>query len=340
MTTLTQLPIIDLSRADPSAGPGSAEALRADLLAAAHDVGFFYLTGHGITAAQQAELFSVAGDFFALPEEQKRAIENVHSPHFRGWTRLGGERTQGQQDWREQIDIGPERAAQSATADTPWAVLEGPNLWPSDLPRFREVVESWTSAVSGVAVRLLQEWAQALGQDRHVFDAAFDEPSTLLKIVRYPGRDPEASGSTQGVGAHKDSGVLTLLLVEPGKAGLQVEHHGSWIDAPPVEDAFIVNIGELLEVATDGYLKATVHRVVTPPAGQTRVSVPFFFNPNLSARIPRLTLPPALAREATGVTVDADNPIHETYGANALKSRLRAHPDVAALQHPELVAAR
>ena len=145
------------------------------------------------------------------------------------------------------------------------------------------------------------------------------------------------------MGSHKDGGVLTLLLVEPGKAGLQVQHGQGWIDAPPMPGAFVVNIGELLEVATGGYLKATVHRVISPPEGSDRISVPFFFNPALSATIPRLALPPELAAQAEaagGVTADPDNPIFDTYGANALKSRLRAHPDVAERHHPDLLARR
>jgi isopenicillin N synthase-like dioxygenase len=187
----------------------------------------------------------------------------------------------------------------------------------------------------------LHAWALALGQSEAVFDDAFaDRPSTLLKIVRYPGR-PEGTGGTdaagQGVGSHKDAGVLTLLLVEPGTVGLQVEHPHGWIDAPPMRGAFVVNIGELLEVATNGYLKATVHRVLSPPPGTDRISVPFFYNPALSSNIPLLDLPPELAAEATGVTADPANPIHATYGANLLKSRLRAHPDVAARHHADLL---
>jgi isopenicillin N synthase-like dioxygenase len=82
-----------------------------------------------------------------------------------------------------------------------------------------------------------------------------------------------------------------------------------------------------------------VHRVVAPAPGTDRISVPYFFNPALSAQVPRLTLPPELAAEARGVTVDPANPIHGTYAATAQKSRLRAHPDLAARHHPDLVAA-
>ena len=134
--------------------------------------------------------------------------------------------------------------------------------------------------------------------------------------------------------------MLTLLWVEPGKGGLQVERDGEWVDAPPVPGAFVVNIGELLEYATQGYLIATNHRVVSPKYPDDRISVPFFFNPALDARLPIIELPVDLAAEARGVTQDPANPIHALYGSNALKSRLRAHPDVAAIHHADLVAAR
>ncbi len=327
------LPILDLSQLD--AGPEAAAAFRDDLRAATHDVGFFYLTGTGVTPELERRLHQAALDFFALPEDDKLAIENVKSPHFRGYTRIGGERTQGAVDWREQIDIGPEREAVDGGAA--YNRLIGPNLWPDAQPELREVVAEWHAQLSGVARKLLRAWALALGAEETYFEQNFGDPSTLIKIVRYPGtHEPEPQ---QGVGAHKDSGVLTLLWVEPGKGGLQVERDGSWVDAPPVDGAFVVNIGELLEYATDGYLKATNHRVVSPQAPDERISIPFFFNPALDARLPLIDLPADLAVQARGVTKDPSNPIHALYGENALKSRLRAHPDVAAIHHADLVGA-
>ena len=330
------LPILDLSRLD--AGPEAAAAFRDDLRAATHDVGFFYLTGTGISPELEDRLHRAARDFFALPEADKLAIENVKSPHFRGYTRVGGERTQGRVDWREQIDIGPERAAVADGSAPDYARLIGPNLWPAAQPELRVVVSEWHDHLSGVARKLLRAWAVALGADESYFDQHFGEPSTLIKIVRYPGKDDPTP--QQGVGAHKDSGVLTLLWVEPGKGGLQVQRDGEWVDAPPVPGAFVVNIGELLEYATQGYLIATNHRVVSPKYPDDRISVPFFFNPALDARLPIIELPADLAAEARGVTQDPANPIHALYGSNALKSRLRAHPDVAAIHHADLVAAR
>lgn len=339
-STLTTLPTLDLSRL--RGGDAEAAAFRIALREATHEYGFFYLVGHGVPHELVERVMAVSRRFFDLPEADKLAIENLNSPQFRGYTRVGGELTQGKVDWREQIDIGVEREAVEATPETPDAVvpdymrLDGPNQWPAALPELRETVSEWYAELSRVALTLLRAWAVSLGAPEDTFDAAFAErPSTLIKIVRYPGKsDPEPK---QGVGAHKDSGVLTLLLVEPGKGGLQVEKDGEWIDAPPVDDAFVVNIGELLEVATDGYLKATVHRVISPRIGDDRISIPFFYAPALDATVPLITLPAELAAEARGITVDPGNPIFTTYGENALKSRLRAHPDVAARHHSDLV---
>jgi isopenicillin N synthase-like dioxygenase len=317
------LPVLDLSDADTDPA-----AFGARLREAAHDAGFFYLVGHGVTESQTAEVLGLARAFFALDPAAKAEISQLKSPQFRGYSRLGGELTNGKVDWREQIDIGPERSVRP-DAKGYWR-LQGPNLWPSTPAGFRPAFERWDEVLSGVGMRLLRHWAVSLGAEEATFDDAFAHlPATLIKVVRYPG-DAE---NQQGVGAHKDSGVLTLLLVEPDSKGLQVEPTpGEWVDVPPVPGAFIVNIGELLEVATGGYLRATRHRVVAPP-GIDRVSIPFFLNPALDATIPIITLPPELARLSRGVEADPDNPIFDTYGDNAWKSRIRAHPDVAELHH-------
>ncbi|WP_454129927.1 isopenicillin N synthase family dioxygenase [Microbacterium aurum] len=330
------LPILDLSLLDGDAD--DAARFRAALRAATHDVGFFYLTGTGVAPELEARLHRTARAFFDLPEADKLAIENVNSPHFRGYTRIGGERTQGKVDWREQIDIGPERTAVDDPDAPEYARLIGPNLWPESLPELREVTAQWQEHLAGVARKLLRAWALALGAPETYFEEHFGEPSTLLKIVRYPGTD--APEPAQGVGAHKDSGVLTLLWVEPGKGGLQVQRDGVWVDAPPVPGAFVVNIGEMLEYATGGYLVATNHRVISPRHPDDRISVPYFFNPALDATLPLIELPAELAAQARGVTQDPTNPIHARYGENALKSRLRAHPDVAARWHADLLADR
>lgn len=334
------LPVLDLSTLRDGDSHPAARAFRATLLPACRDEGFFYLTGLGLRDGLVDDLYAAARASFALPEKDKRAIEMVRSPHFRGWTRLGGELTLGHQDWREQIDIGAERPALQATPDEPWTILEGPNQWPQALPELADVVTRWQYELERVARILVRQLALVLGQPPYAFEDAFARPSTLLKIVRYPGRSPADDPARQGVGAHNDSGFLTLLHAEPGSTGLQVLQGDRWLDVHPIEGALIVNVGELLEVATDGLFTATMHRVISPLPGTTRISVPYFFNPALSARFGRLPLPATLAAQAGGVSRDPANVLHDRYGLNALKSRLRAHPDVAQRHHPGLVAAQ
>ena len=199
------------------------------------------------------------------------------------------------------------------------------------------MVEEWSETLTAIGRRLLEAWAQSLGAEPHtLLDLFAEDPQTHLKVVRYPGV-PDDAPSRQGVGKHKDAGVLTLLWIEPGAGGLQVEYEGEWHDVPPVEGALIVNIGELLEWATDGYLRATVHRVIAPAEGTERISVPLFFNPALAVQMPRLDIDEQYRSTSRGIEQDPDNVIHGTYGENQLKSRLRAHPDVAAIHHPELL---
>lgn len=195
---------------------------------------------------------------------------------------------------------------------------------------------NWQRALTGVAIELLQAFALALGQHPDVFAPIYrGAPTEHLKIIRYPGRD--ATESDQGVGAHKDSGFLTLLL-QDNAGGLQVEDaSGGWIDATPIPGTFVVNIGEILELASNGYLRATVHRVVTPPAGRERTSIAYFFGADLSAQVPLLDLSPDLAAEAKGPTSDPQNPLLYDVGRNYLKGRLRSHTDVAARYYSDLL---
>jgi isopenicillin N synthase-like dioxygenase len=321
--SVTVLPVVDLT--------AETGVLREGLRDAAHEVGFFYLTGHGVPRTLVARLLEAARRLFALPQSDKDAIAMVRSPHFRGYTRLGGELTLGEVDWREQIDIGPERPAVGGPGRPDYLWLQGPNQWPPALPELPAIIAEWDAALSRVARTLLGHWAASLGSAPEVFDDAFAEtPATLIKVIRYPAR----AASPQGVGAHRDSGVLTLLLAEPGSRGLQVRRGGDdgWVDVAPLDGAFIVNIGELLEFATGGYLRATDHRVNIDGGVAERISVPFFFNPRLDAQLPVLTLPPELAARTDKTwtpTANPSDPIFSVYGRNAWKSRLRAHPDVA-----------
>lgn len=328
------LPTIDLRRFGPE--PGERAAFLDDVRKAARNHGFFYLLGHGIESELIRSVLALSRRFFSLSDEDKLAIEMVNSPHFRGYTRPGFEFTRGERDWREQIDFGAEREALPFDRDAPvWRRLQGPNQWPAALPDLKPVLLAYQERVTAVAIRVLQTFSAALDQPEDVFEPIYaPTPNQHVKIIRYPGRT--AGESDQGVGAHKDSGFLTILLQDT-VGGLQVESEDGWIDAPPVPGTFVVNIGELLELASNGYLRANVHRVVSPPADRDRLSVAFFLGARLDAEVPLLPLPAHLAAEARGVTQDSRNPLFREVGRNYLKGRLRSHPDVARRHHADLL---
>lgn len=334
-TSAVQLPILDLSRFNAS--PGSRLEFVADLRRVLHDHGFFYLVGHGVPPELIADVFAAAKRFFALPEKDKLEIEMVNSPHFRGYNRAGLEHTRGKQDWREQIDVNTESEAIELTSDMPaWKRLIGPNQWPSALPELKPLLLRYQAEVTRVGIDILKAIGIALGQDENVFAALYEpQPTQLLKIVRYPGRD--VAESEQGVGAHKDGGLVTVLL-QDGTPGLRVRtEEGVWLEAPPLPGSFVINTGELLELATNGYVRADVHDVVAPPAGSERFSVPFFLGARYDAVVPVIKLPEELSRKERGITVDPLNPIFREVGQNNLKSRLRSHPDVAQRHHADLL---
>ncbi|MDX5629154.1 MULTISPECIES: isopenicillin N synthase family oxygenase [unclassified Brenneria] len=338
MSNITSLPILDLSQLD-----GNTEQ-RANFLAklnrAARDVGFFYLVHHGIDTAQLQRVQQLAKAFFALSEAEKQRVAMIHSPHFRGYNRAGAELTRSQPDWREQFDIGAERPALHLLAHDPaWRRLQGPNLWPAALPELKTTLLHWQQEMTRMALRLLRAFAEALELPVTAFDALYGaKPNEHIKLIRYPGRPHD--GGQQGVGAHKDSGFLSFLL-QDNQQGLQVEvEPGRWIDALPLAGSFVVNIGELLELATNGYLRATVHRVVSPPPGRERLSIAFFLGAQLDSVVPVYQLPDHLAVQALGPTSDPLNPLLRDVGWNYLKGRLRSHPDVATRYYGDVLQAK
>lgn len=335
MSQKASLPILDLSQLDGN--EQQQQAFLAELGRAARDVGFFYLINHGIDSELSAEVQRLSRRFFALTEAEKQQVSMIHSPHFRGYNRAGSEVTRSQPDWREQFDIGAERNAIALHAgDAGWKRLQGPNLWPDALPELKPTLLTWQKAMTGMSLRLLRAFARALALPEDAFDSLYGEkPNEHIKLIRYPGQT--ADTSSQGVGAHKDSGFLTFLLQDQQR-GLQVEvTPDHWVDALPIEGAFVVNIGELLELASNGYLRATVHRVEAPPGGEDRLSVAFFLGAQLDAVIPVYQLPEAIAELANGPASDPINPLLRDVGWNYLKGRLRSHPDVAQRWYGELL---
>lgn len=335
------IPVLDLAGfvRDPL-GP-AGRSFVADLGQAFHDIGFVYLSGHAIDPTLERRLMDVSRRFFALPEDERRALAIENSAAFRGYTILGDERTNGRSDWRDQLDLGPEqRPPDDPVALPPWRRLRGPNQWPASIPEMSSVVLEWLSAVESLGITTLRALALALGQPLNAFDDGFVPDSDVhAKIIRYPA-SPRESSRGQGVGLHHDSGFSTFILQDE-VGGLQVQVGDELIDAVPMSGTYVMNLGEMMESATGGYLRATPHRVVSPPPGVERVSAALFFNPRFESRFPPIRLPESLRRATPARPAHRpDDPIHELFGENNLKIRLRSHPDVAARHYADVVDSR
>jgi isopenicillin N synthase-like dioxygenase len=327
---MNELPLLDLSafRTDPTSPAGRAfvRALRD----ACHGPGFCYLTGHGIAPTLDANVLGAARAFFSLPERERRRLAIVNSPHFRGYTILGDERTKGVSDWRDQLDLGHEEpAVPVGRGDPVWLRLRGPNQWPESLPGMAPAVLDWMAAMDTLGLTVLRALAVGLGQPIDCFDGAMlPRGDTHLKIIRYPAQAP-GTDTGQGVGTHHDSGLVSLILQDQ-VGGLRVRLGDGFVEATPRPGTYVMNLGEMMQAATNGYLRATKHRVDSPPPGVERISIAYFVNPRFEASFPPLALPDELVAAASGgQNPDPDDPVFATFGDNYLKIRLRSHPDVA-----------
>jgi isopenicillin N synthase-like dioxygenase len=257
------LPVIDIAGL-AAADPAERREVARRLGEAAAEVGFFYVRGHGVAPALGDGLLAAAQAFFTQPVARKMQSYIGGSANHSGYVPEGEEVFEaGKIDAKEAYDVGLD-------APEGGAPMLGPNLWP-DLPGFRAPVSAYYAAMAGLARRLFRGFALALDLEEDHFEPHLARPPSQLRLIHYP-FDAQATDA-QGIGAHTDYEFFTIL--KPTAPGLEVMNGaGVWIDAPPEADAFIINIGDMLEAWTNGVFAATSHRV-RKVAGE-RYSFPFF----------------------------------------------------------------
>ena len=336
-SSFSSVPIIDV--APLLASLRSGEPLSADALAtagklheAAHHVGFFYVRGHGVSEQLQENLFAAAREFFKLSREQKEQFDmKMGGRAWRGWFALGGELTSGIPDLKEGYYFGTELGSDDARVEAKLP-MHGANLFPDALiPELRESVLTYMSECRQLAQDLLSGLAVALlgESERSYFTSRFtNNPTELFRIFRYPEHTAALEADQWGVREHTDYGFLTILK-QDNSGGLQVRSSkDEWVEAPPIEGTFVVNIGDMLEMWTRGVYRATPHRVRNQ-AKHDRFSFPFFFDPNFSATLEPIAenLLPANRREKMtrwdGANVEE---ARGTYGDYVLEKVLKVFP--------------
>ncbi|GAA5956697.1 hypothetical protein JCM3765_005707 [Sporobolomyces pararoseus] len=276
-----QLPVIDLSRLS-SPDFEDRKALAEEIQRASIDIGFFYISNHGIPQQVIDEAFEQGRQFFDQPTEKKMLVDLQKSNAFKGYAPLKGENVDpaSRGDVHEAFDIGDDSQVMKSGKGTG-------NLWPpsSDLPQFRPAVELAFNEVMSLGKRLLPLFALALDLPEDYFEGQTKNPGSTFRLLSYPPQFGEVDLKEIGIGAHQDYELYTILAQHGDVQALQVLNaQGDWVMAPPKRDTFVVNIGDQLQRLTNGIFKSTVHRAINR-SGQSRMSMPFFFGLDYDANL-------------------------------------------------------
>jgi isopenicillin N synthase-like dioxygenase len=280
MQDFTSIPIVDLAQ--------DKQKVAAAVRKACCESGFFYIVNHGVDAALQSRLESLSHAFFKKDEASKMKIRMaLGGKAWRGYFPVGGELTSGKPDLKEGLYLGTELPADhpKVKAGVP---LHGANLFP-DLPGFKDTILAYMEAVTNLGHRLMEIMGLSLGLSADYFHKHYtQDPLILFRIFHYPPDPKPQSTESWGVGEHTDYGLLTILK-QDDCGGLQVKSRSCWVDAPPVKDSFVCNIGDMLDRMTGGLYKSTPHRVKNI-SGRNRYSYPLFFDPGFDTEVKALPL--------------------------------------------------
>ena len=273
------IPVIDIWKLR---NEGGKNAVAKQIRSACTNHGFFYVSGHGVAVALQEEIAAKSRLFFELPENEKLkiAMENGGIA-WRGFFPVNAELTSGKPDRKEGLYFG-----QELPYDHPGVKenipLHGKNLFPEFPVGFSGTVLKYMEAVTQAGHLIMKGIALSLDLHEDYFNDKYTgDPLILFRIFHYPPQPPDAT--QWGVGEHTDYGLLTILL-QDAVGGLQVKSNGEWIDAPPIPNTFICNIGDMLDKMTGGLYRSTPHRVLNT-SGKSRLSFPLFFDPGFHTKI-------------------------------------------------------
>lgn len=294
------IPIVDLSRLSADDGADELAKLRSAL----QDWGLFLAVGHGLEPGFLAEVMGVTRGFFKLPLEEKQKYSNlVNGKEFR-LEGYGDDVVASEEqilDWSDRLYLIVEPESRIVH-----------ELWPAQPPAFRAVLREYTARCREIAGAVLAGLARLLGLPEGLFVGLMGEglAMTHARFNYYP-RCPRPD-RVFGLKPHSDASVITVVLVDDAVSGLQVQKPGDggggWYDVPIVPNALLVNVGDAIEIMSNGLLRSPVHRAVTN-AERDRVSLAMFY-----------TLDPEKEIEPLPELVDDERP--RRYGKTTTKDYL------------------
>ena len=279
------VPVIDIQ---PLMGASTRRReIVAEIGAACCDGGFFQITGHAVPADLIGHIWHETKRFFALPFEAKNAVSRSKA-NARGW--YNRELTKNSRDMKEVFDFAHTPHPEYPDDHSANWTRDGFNQWPdaSLCPHFKSTMWEYFRACDRVAFKVLEAIVESLGvSPERVIRDFVGRHTSFLRLNYYPRRDPlsaehQASATGHlGVHHHTDAGALTVLLQDE-VGGLQVCIDGEWFLVEPRVGALVINIGDIVQVWSNDFYAAPVHRVLASE-DRDRYSLPFFYNPSYDA---------------------------------------------------------
>jgi len=276
----TAIPLIDLADSF-SADIEKRKAVAWEIHKACRDTGFFYTINHGVPVDAMARQLDLARDFFALPLEEKNEIDMRLSRYMRGYDAMAGQTLDdgSPPDLKEGF-MASNEVDEHHPVPQPDAPKGGVNQWPRNPPGLRAVYEAYISHMLTFGRHLMGCIALSLELPEDYFADQLVAPVSITRIAHYPPQPSGALFNQLGAGAHTDWGMVTILL-QDDVGGLEVQNaDGDWFAAPYIPDSFIINLGDMIPVVTNGLYHSSLHRVLNNSSGRSRYSVPTFFDPN------------------------------------------------------------
>ena len=247
-------------------------------------IGFFQITGHGISQKNIKKICKIGNNFFNTSEKNKTKLspkkwnpknKNIYRGYF-----------PNDVNGKEGLDIGDLKVTKRYADNIKNQYIEYLNLNKSIDRKSIKILSNYFDNIYDLSETLFKGIIKIYNKDTKISKKAFSRYKTLstLRFNYYPNQSKPVEISKQdgvalGCETHVDSGIFTILYQDK-KGGLQVQNRKNkkWFNVPFNKNALVVNTGRALEFLSRGKFKATNHRVLWNK--KKRMSIPFFFEPS------------------------------------------------------------
>lgn len=279
---IEEIPVIDFTPFREGGMVGRLKVATA-IADACREIGFFYLSGHGVPEEKLKKVFEQSAEFFHQPLATRAEVAATPE-RYRGWIPMPHSEPMSRssrlfEQYRIQAEFGGDGPLQGDDR-----LFYAPNRWPAQLPEFQAACSEYYDAMLALSRDLLRAFALGLGLPEERFDGYFDKPLCQLSLLYYIPLPDDVEVEVSNTVSHTDEGPLTILA-QDNIGGLEVKRRdGSWISAPPIPGAYTINVGDMMMWWSNGRYLSNYHRVRNK-SKRERFSIPFFLNPDKEAEV-------------------------------------------------------